>query len=101
MTQPNHANPLEPDQSLDESSEILELSDGELDSISGGCGHRGRMQRGRHGGKLRRASQSSFSKHSLSISGQTITKPDGTSITSFSIKEEDITSHTSEMTELG
>jgi hypothetical protein len=100
MTQPNHANPPEPDQSLDESSEILELSDGELDGISGGCGHRGRMQRGRHG-KRRHASQSSFSKHSLSISGQTITKPDGTSITSFSIKEEDITSHASEITELG
>jgi hypothetical protein len=87
------------DQSLDESSEILELSDGELDGISGGCGHRGRMKNRRHGGKGRHASESSFSKHSLSISGQTITKPDGTSITSFSIKEENITSHSSEMTE--
>jgi hypothetical protein len=100
MTHPNHDNPPECDQSLDESSEILELSDGELDDISGGCGQRGRMKRGRSGGKFRRASEASFSKHSLSISGQTITKPDGTSITSFSIKEETINSYASEMTEL-
>jgi hypothetical protein len=58
------------------------------------------MKRGRSGGKFRRASEASFSKHSLSISGQTITKPDGTSITSFSIKEETINSYASEMTEL-
>jgi hypothetical protein len=89
----------EQDQSLDESTEILELSDGELEEVSGaGCGNHGRMRR-RRGGKGRHASQSSFSKHSLSISGQTITKPDGTSITSFSIKEESITSSASEITE--
>ncbi|NJM46987.1 MAG: hypothetical protein HC860_13190 [Alkalinema sp. RU_4_3] len=89
----------EPEQTLDESSEILELSDGELENISGGgCGNHGPMRR-RKGGRGRRASQSNFSKHSLSISGQTITKPDGTSITSFSIKEESITSSSSEMIE--
>ena len=82
-------------QAIDESSELQDLDDDELD-IFGGCGHRrGRMShRGRSHG---RGSHSSFKKHSLSISGQTITKPDGTSITSFTMQQEDISSESSEM----
>jgi hypothetical protein len=88
--------------SIDASSAIEELTEDDLEGISGGRGHgHGRMRRHRgghhgsgHGGHEHH--ESDFSKHSLSISGQTITKPDGTSITSFTMKEEDIHSHTSE-----
>jgi hypothetical protein len=84
-------------ESIDASNAIEELSEDDLEGISGGCGHRrGKMRRHRRRDHGHQQSESSFSKHSLSISGQTITKPDGTSITSFTMKEEDIHSHTSE-----
>ncbi len=87
---------LEPDLEALESSDLEELSDDDLD-VSGGCG----MRRSRHGrfGK-KRGSHASFQKHSRSISGQTITKPDGTIITSFSIQEETISSEASEFSDL-
>lgn len=86
--------------SIDASSAIEELSEEDLEDVSGGRGHRrGRMRRRQgcgHGGHGHHGSESDFSKHSLSVSGQTITKPDGTSITSFTMHEETIHSHTSE-----
>jgi bacteriocin-like protein len=63
--------------------QTIELSDTELDSISGG----GRRHRGRS-----RRSGSRYSKRSRSISGQTIVNPDGSSVTSFAIHEEVISS---------
>ncbi len=100
---PNQTN-LELAESIDASSAIEELSEDDLEGVSGGrCHGHGRMRRRRsghhgngNGGHAHHGSESDFSKHSLSISGQTITKPDGTSITSFTMKEEDIHSHTSE-----
>ncbi len=82
---------------------IIELSDDELDDVSGGChrhhGHRHHLghhhgNQGGHGGGHHLAQSSSdYHKHSLSITGQTITHADGSSVTSFSIQEEDISSH--------
>jgi hypothetical protein len=88
---------LVPQGEVNESSDLEELSDDDLD-LSGGCGMRNRSRHGRFGKK--RGSHSSFQKHSRSISGQTITKPDGTTITSFSIQEESISSETSEFSDM-
>ncbi len=88
-------NPVEP-HGEQECSDLEELSDDDLD-ISGGCGMR---RRSRHGFGKKRGSHSSFQKHSRSISGQTITKPDGTTITSFSIQEETISSESSEFSDM-
>jgi hypothetical protein len=99
MTYSNHPNQTNAELagSIDASSAIEELSEDDLEDISGGCGHRrGKMRRHRRRGHGHQQSESSFSKHSLSISGQTITKPDGTSITSFTMNEEMIHSHTSD-----
>lgn len=94
MMQHTRDNELELNETIDESLAIQELDDGELDDVFGaGCSHHGkRSHRGRS-----RGSHSSFKKHSLSITGQTITKPDGTSVTSFTMQQEDISSESSEM----
>ncbi len=81
-----------------EGSDLEELSDDDLD-LSGGCGAMRRRSRFGGFGK-KRGSHSSFHKHSRSISGQTITKPDGTTITSFSIQEETISSESSEFSDM-
>jgi hypothetical protein len=87
-----------PDQGLDgfdasAPGAIAELSDEDLDAVSGGRHHHGHNGRhhGRHHGH--QSSHADFHKHSLTMSGQTITAADGSSVTSFTIKEEDITSH--------
>jgi hypothetical protein len=86
------------DESTDQSLAIAELSEDDLDGISAGRGgHHGMRSRGR-GGSL--ASRASFSKRSLSISGQTIVKPDGTSITSFSLQLEEIHSEAEQLLSL-
>ena len=96
MMQYTRDNELELNEPIDESLAIQELDDGELDNVFGaGCSHYGRRS---HQGRSRGyGSRSSFKKRSLSISGQTITKPDGTSITSFTMQQEDISSESSEM----
>lgn len=80
-----------------EGFDLEELDDSDLD-LSGGCGMRRRSRNGGFGRK--RGSHSSFHKHSRSISGQTITRPDGTTITSFSIQEETISSESSEFSDM-
>jgi hypothetical protein len=74
--------------------ELELLSDQDLDSISGGRHHHRRH--GRHGGRHGH-SHSDFHKHSVSISGQTITAADGSSVTSFTMNVEDISSHTDQV----
>jgi hypothetical protein len=91
-------------------SEMVQLSEDELDEVVGaGCHHQGHHHRHRnrhrnrhlghhhgiaqmlsHGGGHSAQSESHFHKHTLSITGQTITNADGSSVTSFSIHEEDI-----------
>lgn len=97
----NSVEALEPHGELEgpdlEGSDLEELSDDDLD-LSGGCGMRRRSRFGGFGKK--RGSHSSFHKHSRSISGQTITKPDGTTITSFSIQEETISSESSDFSDM-
>ncbi|MBD2329099.1 hypothetical protein [Alkalinema sp. FACHB-956] len=101
MPSQNHDNPtdLALADSLETSLEIEELADDDLDDIVGACGQRRSLGWRRRGGL--RASQASFSKRSLSISGQTIVKPDGTSITSFSMQLEEINSQASEVIDFG
>jgi hypothetical protein len=108
MTYSNSSNQIDTElaESIDESLEIEELSEGDLDAVSGGCGHHHRRRKShrKHGGGLaghgghgghggHQSSSADFDKHTLSIAGQTITQPDGTSITSFAIHEEDTHSH--------
>jgi hypothetical protein len=80
--------------------ELVELSEDELDDVVGAGSGLDRYHLGdRRCGKLAksgRKSGSSFQKHSLSITGQTITNADGSSVTSFSIQEEYISSNSFE-----
>jgi hypothetical protein len=88
-------------------SEMIQLSEHELDEVVGaGChhghhhGHHHRQHKNdrgiahvlNQGSGSFAESGSHFYKRSLSITGQTITNADGSSVTSFSIQEEEISS---------
>jgi bacteriocin-like protein len=61
-------------------SEMLEISDDELEAISGGAMH---------------ASTANFDRHRVAMSGQNFAGPDGAG-SSFSMKEEDVHSSSSD-----
>jgi hypothetical protein len=92
------AQTLVPHSTIEQDADLEELDDADLDFAGGGCGMHRRSRHGRFG--KQRGAHSSFHKHSRSISGQTITKPDGTSITSFSIQEESISSEASDFSDM-
>ena len=82
---------------MDSQSELVQLSEDELDEVVGAGCHHHRHHHGHHGhnhggGHHLAQSGTSFHKHSLSITGQTTTKADGSSVTSFNIQTEDISS---------
>jgi hypothetical protein len=75
------------------SGAIEPLSDLELDAVSGGRHHHHHGHHGHHGHGGHRRSHSDFHKHTVSMSGQTVTAKDGSSVTSFTLNVEDISSH--------
>lgn len=86
------AEPLAPLTAV-ESGAIEPLSDLDLDAVSGGRHH----HHGHHGRGGHRRSHSDFHKHTVSMSGQTVTAKDGSSVTSFTLNVEDISSHTDQV----
>lgn len=77
--------------------ELIELSDDELDALSGGSHHHRHHHGHHHGhGSAITHAGNNFYKRSLSISAQTTTGPNGT-MTTFSIDLIEITSHSEQI----
>jgi hypothetical protein len=99
MTPPSPEPILEDLVALTEATQgaIEPLSDEDLDAVSGGRHHH-HGHHGHHGGHHgHRHSHSDFHKHTVSLSGQTVTAKDGSSVTSFTINIEDISSHSDQV----
>lgn len=71
---------------------LVELSDAELDTLSGGLHQQKHHHRHHHGHGAISHSESDFFRRTLTISAQTTTGPNGTT-TTFSIDLVEITSH--------
>jgi hypothetical protein len=79
------------------------LSDLDLDTVSGGRHHHhghhghGGHHGGGHHGSGHGHSHADFHSHKMSMSGQTVTAKDGSSVTSFTVSVEDISSHSDQV----